>query len=477
MAEDLISEINAQQPQPPKRKIVIIVSLVVVIGIILLITVAAIFLLRSSAGEQDLDQLRALLPGSETTSPSPLPSTPTSTPTNQPTPSATPTTTPATPTSGNNVAVTVRFSQTPSFQLSIEEVEKTAVQPTVQLYDPGNNAQYSILRIKDTQGTTIAEHRFRVGTQAIGEGFEQESVQMNVTESTVYLVTPTTITNGSIEILSPQGQLFDQQPFSFSLTFLERLKSFFRITDEALAQQNDAFTIVVINNDNSTADQVRLVASQVTSMVNSLPPWNEFAQQNKIQVISVQNVGPPVGCDAVNENGFPICRNDASVMEAVARTGVVSEWDSIVVISSNTCECGSVMLHFPPITAVGSGASVRLLAHELGHSVGKMTDEYGFQQGFSGPPGPNCFATQQACATATEPFPDAQCAAGCINGNTWRPASRIMFNVYQPLQYGPLEACILHNALASAVGDETDDRCITPESSTSDDDLYWGWRR
>jgi len=209
--------------------------------------------------------------------------------------------------------------------------------------------------------------------------------------------------------------------------------------------------IIAVTNEVGAENRLDSAAATIVQMKNSLDPWKKY--RNKIFVIKVPNSTDLKSqlLTTVGGQVYPRASQDALIINTVATT--LPNWDSIVVVHPHDCDCGTVATNFPPITTFGSRFQTNLAAHELGHSVGKLTDEYLYQFGSTtGISGPNCFSGEEQCRAGTSQYPDAQCSLGCNRVNTWRPSTGIMHNTYSPLTYGPLESCVLENGIRAAIG-------------------------
>lgn len=241
------------------------------------------------------------------------------------------------------------------------------------------------------------------------------------------------------------------------------------------------YTIIIINEIGGEAAIPATV--EVTRQMLNVHPWKKYA--DRIDIVPISN-SSPLNC-TLFAGSYPMCPDQDAVFSAV-EDGLREQhpnrpptWDTIIVTTNVDCNCGSVAA--PPIAAVGSSPSVQLVTHELGHSVGEMVDEYVYQRVSSDTPpyalDANCFMTEVSCKGAIEPFagnPAAQCSPGCSGGVavTWRPATRIMHNTYNPLEFGPLEACLMEVHILEGLGEGSGDfEC----GGRALQETYWGWRR
>lgn len=385
----------------------------------------------------------------------------------------------------SNLAVTIEYTSTPSFQLSIDNVQYTAGRETASFYEPNEGSPYSVLQVLSQNNAVISEHRFTIGTEIILDGVDPKGLQP-IETSTAYIVLPTdsSIQVTRVRLVSPTGQVIDEAPVPPAPTQLlsevkevslfhvawNRLRS--AVSGQSAQAQEPTFTIAVINEQGADG-ALQGIVSRTNQMKNAIGPWSEYG--DNIEVIPIENT-ESLGC-FFGFGSHPYCPYDNRVIQAVEQA--VPQWDAIVVVYPAACDCGSVMTNFPPITAVGTNVSTGILAHELGHAVGKMTDEYLYLLGeTNGNPGPNCFPSKNSCSEATAGYPEAQCSLGCNQVDTWRPATQIMHIPINPLKYGPLEYCLVDKQLRSAMGLSPPD-CEAPiaPTPTNAPGSYWGWYR
>lgn len=401
-----------------------------------------------------------------------------------PEPTATPTVARPTPLTNEplKLAVTVTYTNTPQFRLTISDTIYTRGRETASLYAPIDESPYSLLQLISADNSVIAEYEFTIGTQAVLDGITPGGTQQ-VEESSAYIVLPpaSAIQPATVRITSPEGQVLDERPVP-----QKPLQAAIRIPNQGTAlgklwhtainalsgksaqAQQSKFTIAVINEVGSEGLLQRGV-DQATIMKDTIEPWSKYA--DSVEVVRVTN-DQSLGCVKVF-NIYPRCPYDNLVIQAVEQQA--PQWDAIVVMYQSNCNCGSVMVpHFPPIAAVGSNITAPVLVHELGHSVGKMTDEYLYQFGSTtGLAGPNCFPSQSQCLEAIDGYGGAaQCSLGCDKITSWRPATRIMHNSYNVIEFGPLEYCIMDNRLRLAMGLSVEECGVSNEPGS-----YWGWHR
>lgn len=468
-----------------RRRLFIIGGIVAVVLVLAALAWFMIGSLRDSASLRT-DEGTGALPGSEATeregegdlSPTPDSIAPTA----------------GSPAMAQRVAVIIRYQRNPQFSLTIEEATLSSARVTIDNYQPASGAPFSVLRILDEAGQTLAQEPFTIPTGGILEGPNFKAEVIAADDGTSLLVVPLANSDKpvTVQLLSSSGQVLQEQPVTEAGTTQElkqplsvwqrmkqRISNVFPGIARAQQEQGPAFTIAIINELGAEAALDGVVA--VTNrMKNSIKPWSEFS--DRVKVVAITN-SVYLGCDLGLGNPSS-CRNDALVAQLV--TQQVPDWSTIIVVAPMKCDCGYVGTSFPPVLVVGSNASVQLIVHELGHSVAKMVDEYGYLQGgFVLIPGaPNCFDTTALCQTALAPFrgqSGGQCSLGCDGVTRWRPATRIMHNTYSPLEFGPLERCLLGEKIAEAIGEEYDcgkddepQESPTPSPSPGD---YWGWYR
>lgn len=398
------------------------------------------------------------------------------------------------------LAVDVSYTRGETFDLEITRVARTQAQTTIEDYLPIEGEPYSLFQVIDEQGRTILAKPFGISTTVIFDGVDVPVGPAQLDFSTASLVaelpgnTPPArvlITTAGGTILDEESFVFEElpeeavgteslSPSSSAPSLLRKMTGVLGISS-ADAQEDRPFKLVVINAPGAS---VGSGSSAAVRMINFLEPWSDFTDE--IEIVRLQNekplsetiTGPDGttvrrGCRITTFQGrdYPICDNDSIVRQIVQEK--VPEWDAIIVVMDVVCNCGTVASGMPPITAIGSGTTSTVLMHELGHAVGKMTDEYFGDLGISGAQGPNCFSSQQACEAALNKFENVdggECSQNCNSPATWRPANRIMYNQYEIEEFGPVEKCLMGNRLAEEIG--TEYQC---KGLSSGD--FWGWYR
>lgn len=391
------------------------------------------------------------------------------------------------------LAIDILYNRSPEFTLAITSIVKTTEDPTIDLFAPPAGSPYSLLQLLDTNGTVMSEHRFTVTTQTNVEFFEdtpREPITHLLSESSNRFVVavPHDRIPAKAVVRSANGALLSEQSFTFTslpsftphptsspLSWLERVKSWFSPGQAARAQAGGDITLVVINEVGALAQLDTTVAA--ARQIMAAKPWSTFAAN--VRVVPVPNaISLRCGIYQGPSTAYPICRDSGQIISVVAQQ--VPTWDGIIVATNVDCNCGVVSQDLSPIVAVGSRVTYTLLLHELGHALGKMTDEYLYQWGTTqGIPGPNCYDGQAACQQTATKFPGAVCSLGCNSITSWRPSSRIMHNTYSPLEFGPVEECMMGKALANIAGGTypcPDDDPGGDDGSGGRNDFY-GWRR
>ncbi len=456
-----------------KRRLIVVSG--VLIGIILITLV--IFLLGDKYSKS---------PESPTPSSSGLPLV---TPLNSPFVSAQPS---SQPPSASNLALTIAYTRGDQFKLAIQDIKTTAIKSTIEKYAPSPGNPYALLRLVSKDSRIIKEYKISVATEVILEG---PATIYPLPESTSYLVIDAqALTNAtSVQILTSTGRLLDEKvlPEIKAFSWKNRLYSLFdQMT--AWAQTNSTLNIVIINergNSQSVNSGLRAAENSTRQMIESLAPWTNYAK--RINVITLVNSDQDLGCFNINFGGsvYPVCPNEgriASIVEAGLAERNIYDWETTIVVNpDSTCGCGIVATSSSPVAAVAVNSTSQLIAHELGHSMGHMIDEYFYQPNFSNLParplGINCFESQSDCQEATANLPGSECSLGCSSTLSWRPSTRIMHNTYTPFEYGPFEECLMHEAIASALGEFFTCQQSQPSPNTSTPtpiaSYYWGWHR
>lgn len=243
---------------------------------------------------------------------------------------------------------------------------------------------------------------------------------------------------------------------------------------------SNCFNIVVAGHD---AIAVKQLADNTRTMLKSLEPWKTYASQVRVVPVTVPKEHD-LRCLTIegnDGNNYPSCPNDAAIAGAI--TGVT--WHTIIVTTDVNCNCGTVAdINTSDVAAVGKNAGAAVVGHELGHSVGRMVDEYYYRFGFQGGPlGPNCFDSEQSCRDATTKFTSAVCSLGCRAVDTWRPSTQKMHSVLAS-EYGPLEACVMAERIRQVVGGqqqfgecEVPEKSVEPPPPPAREGDYYGGRR
>ncbi len=533
------------QPQivGKKKRRVVMIAIITLVVVLMLIAVTALWLLRYSVPSVSLaEPSPTALPdaGNRESLRSPIPAVPAGAITALP-PEL------RVPSDQDNLYVSVAYQRSPQFSLKIAEVGRTIEDGTLADHRPVAGAPYSILRVKDSQGTTMFETPFATTTQVeiIGNRTAPDGTSLYALPTSVaYLVAPLDVGErpASVEIISKTGTVFDSQSFSFETlprhsaasvhsrgTRMKNLVAAWLRSylvpsagahayairgncddryievycahhgyapppspsdgpsapagtpagqpappDSPIASPSPApdaspplpppagtFVIVVVAQGQQLSEQV---TKAVRTMVNSIEPWSSYAGQiNVVPIVIPDEVD--LQCYVIEgpQGFYPVCPNEAAV--AVATTGVA--WNTIVVAWSGECDCGVVDdFSVSNIATVGALASPRVIAHELGHSVGRMVDEYYYRLGINGGPlGPNCFASENSCQEALQEVGTitvSTCLLGCRSVESWRPSSELMHD-WTDETYGPLETCIMAEQLRKVIGGpERFGQCTAP---------------
>ena len=499
------SGVPTPQPEPRSRRRVLLIigGVVVVLVLLMVVILAAVLLLWRSAGvdeplfdfgnlpfagERAADE-STVATGDEVVIPEVSPA---------PSPSPVSTTS---ETGRDNLLVEVRYVQGTAFDLEITDVRKTDGPENVRFFAPAPDGPFSTVRVVGPAGQTIYSSSFSIPTTIILDSSDDtpQSVEA-LTDHTETLIVSLAgaVTPVAVELLTAGNQVLDREDFSFdqlprkdaesivhlpdevSLDFGQSSRQGFDTTGslssersflcgvvqwlkrpfalaqeapeepEAPAEPKETFKIVVANAGVSNAT-VDLIRGQVDTMVAEISPWSIY----KDRVVVVTFSGRVPGCEAKTFPGlgtYPVCQDKAAVMAAIQKFH--PDVDAVVAVANVPCSCGVVFS--APIAAVGVKAGYGLIAHELGHAVGYMVDEYFYKVGKNAPNGPNCFPSAAACEEATRDFPTAECSAGCnraIRTASYRPASLLMHNEYDDLRFGPLEHCLMEQRIVAALGE------------------------
>lgn len=388
-------------------------------------------------------------------------------------PSATPLVTTAPPAAATTpdpqqmrLSVSVRYRFQPAFALSVGGLSRSGAPFNTELFAPERSRPYSYVQVLDGSGKILAENAFAVPNTAVYDSIpSSQGGASPVRQGKLELIMP--LPAGSVPVkvrLLSSGRLpYDEKSFTWDQLpydsfggapaglLINNQTGLFRVP-EALANESDYFVIAVIN-EKGADDFLAPAVESVTGMVTALSPWNKHA--GRIKIVSIPN-DVELGCEAISIIGgsYPNC-SDTGIIAAVVGSRV-PDWNAIAVATSVPCNCGTVNYdgRMAPIAALGGASDLRLPAHEFGHSVGKLADEYMYQYNETGPAGPNCFASASACSAGIAGFSGAECSAGCNSDSTWRPSNRIMHNEYNPLDYGSLESHLIEQKILAVISDD-----------------------
>lgn len=367
---------------------------------------------------------------------------------------------PPTPAGSDKLAVTIRYTAAPRFDLAIESIKHTNDQSTIEFYRPQVEGQHAVISLLADDGSVLLEKEFSVDTAVMLETYSDtaggsgEMEQLNT--STAYLVLPllTGTVPARVRLQSSAGETFDEQSVpaaAVSQTLWQRLliavQQPLMLLGEAQAQTGGTFTIAVINDMNAE-DSLNWIDYQ-TKGVLTTEPWPTF--RGRVKIEKIKNEATDFKCIVVR--GYPHCPEDERVIQAVSRQ--VPNWNAIIVVYNINCNCGSVKFNerdekFSPIAAIGTAGTSGIVMHLLGHTVGQMKDEFGYKVGgFPGKPEPNCYQDKKQCERALAKYRgEGKCSPGCVRDDLWRPSNDIMSLEPQPLVFGPIERCVMGRAIA-----------------------------
>jgi hypothetical protein len=462
-----------------------------IIAVVLLIA-AGLFFLFQQRSQDGLEQPFGDLPSQEiplATQPTPAREQPTEAKTAPavPTPSPLPPIPLEEQRQAANLGVLVSYSQEPRFTFNIETIERTNARTTIEFFRPREGEPYSTIQVISDQGQTLFEDRFTVGTSFHGEttteGKTQYTGVVGLPRSDIYLVLPLPPGQrvAQVQVVSSEGTILDERDFADPaaqssenvvsiLGKIQRWLAHLAVIPAAQAQADGILTIVVINELGGAGALTRISNIVQTDML-AIEPFASYNAQGAIDVQAVFN-NEDLGCIIVDN--IPACPSTGRIIQVVSRH--VPNWDTIIVAHPFGCWCGSVLSSFPPVATVGAESDATVPAHELGHSIGHMGDEYYYLlDGFPIKQDvPNCFESDKACQVAITRFPGAVCSPGCEQVDEWRPATRIM-HAERVTQYGPVEECILRQAIAAIIGVEVS--CFDDGEGTPLPSPFWGWYR
>ncbi len=357
-----------------------------------------------------------------------------------------------------SLAVKIHYARAATFDLSFSSIARTWEIPTVQWQVPAPGQPYSVLEIYDAADNKIGEHKFSMPTEVALEG-DAGNVAYALPESTLDIVAP--VPPGAIptrlKIVTDTGQTLDERSFVYrelpeDVPQASPVSSLWRrLLGNTAAAATEKISLVVINQPGAQSAVGTLVRA-TKAMVKTIVPWKMFADVTSVVGISNNRDLSCIVITGPNGSTYPACPNSGEVIRVVQEKE--PGWSGIVVPLNVSCNCGVSFLG-SHIIAVGTRTTPGVVAHEFGHAIGELADEYYYQFNGNGPAGPNCFDSEASCREAITPFldnPDAKCSFGCNNTTSWRPSNRIMHNEYQKLVYGPLEECFMGHSVADLIG-------------------------
>lgn len=464
-----------------QKKVLFIIGALAVVVLLVAIVWASVYLLRRSAGDTSPIPLFGTLPGSEliqriTGNDSPA-ATPT--PTSQliqvtPTPTPSPTAPVA-----KNIDLTITFTRGESPPFKISSAGYTSDDPNLADADPRDGNRFSILHVINTNNQVVAEYPIMVATAEILENKIGAGLNFYTSSQTRIILPAASTSLARIELRSADNTLLDSRSLSGVQTFLQqfrtRIAGLARLLNhkrhEVFAQEEPeedpcqaiapivdpetgerrtlSHFVIGITNEGTvkSEEEVRTILERIQAqtqiMVNTIEPWKTYAACIDVTLkINEEKAGDCV----IVLGAFPSCPNQRSVPRADGDVSIIVHTDAL-------CDCGTVPLNFPSYTVVSADATPDLIAHELGHAVGKMTDEYLYQQNNTySIPGKNCFPSENACTSfAGSSGISMQCTKGCSTVDEYRPSTALMHNTLG-IGYGDFETCILRNKLARAIG-------------------------
>lgn len=380
----------------------------------------------------------------------------------------------------DNLAITITYTQSSALHLEITDVSRTNGRTTAEFYKPNGNPEAVYrLQLLGSSGEVAKDLPFTVSTSVIAEDASGGGVA-SVDSGSLYLVTEIpNVPITRLRLRSYTDEILDEQPVDIASLpiaaspWLHRLLGWLqRAVGYAPALAADGTFTIVVTNEPGAADSLDWTEYEARA-IRTTEPWYTF--RKSLEVIAVKNDDTQLSCEGVQigigDTLYPRCTSDGPVIGFVQRH--VPQWDAIIVVTNInvTCtNCGSVRTGnpLPPIVAVDTKNTTGLMVHELAHAVGQMLDEYAYRFGGGGyrnePDAINCYESKKECTAATQDLAGAKCSPGCWKVEQWRPANRIMHNIVQPSQFGPIERCIMGQAIGRAIGKEYDG-CPAPLGS------------
>jgi hypothetical protein len=387
-----------------------------------------------------------------------------------------------------NFVVRVHYTKSDTFGLKISNIAKTTLPALDSRLDPSDGSPYSIVRVLNASGGTISEQKFvsitKVNAEAADPKYSAGIVSLPESDQDIVFSLPDPTLAKRIEVISSKDEVYDSKEFNYDNLPSGAVTAQKQVLGVSSSGGGSKFIIAITNEAGAggKASEARVV---MDSIVKGLDPWKKHADQ--IEIVMVPNNNTNLGCVAgqgsVPGMTFPQCSNTGFIESFVAQT--VPNYNVILVATNIGCGPSGVSCGTTPFGSGSPYASLvelsdvvgwEVISHELGHAVGHLADEYADIYPGNMSDGPNCFASESDCQTGIQKFsdkPGAKCSLGCNNPSTWRPSTQIMHCTYDGRMYGPLEECLLNNAISGMIGGQSED-CGTGQDNS---DKYWGWHR
>lgn len=219
-------------------------------------------------------------------------------------------------------------------------------------------------------------------------------------------------------------------------------------------------TIVVVNEKGREA-VLSGTYQRLMEALNRFQPWATYKPY--IQVKKVVNPGLDLGCEDVDSefrnNRVVYCQGAETLR--IVRDDIGEPADIVIVAFGE----GNRSATQEKVIGTEAGISAAVLAHELGHALADLDDEYmyGTEDLYRGnvtsAKSPNCFKTESACQAAVKPYyidaasALAVCYQGCGSNDWWRPSyDGLMHTISEyGIGYGPVQECVLAKELEKKI--------------------------
>lgn len=390
------------------------------------------------------------------------------------------------PAKPDNIAVVIQYKRQDQFSLEITNLERTQAASDIAAYTIAEDVPYSLIQILNGQDQIIVEEKFQVVTEVLVDGLGPEVDPLYALDESVSRFTlslPPDEVPVKVRLVTQQGEILDERLFGEEQvrgSLFKRLVEWWLGGRQALgataspsplsSPSPSQMNIAVISSVPQIPGQppwspnlpvLNSIKGRIESGTLAIDPWSVYA--SRVVVTVVPNT-QDLECLTVTRLGrsFPVCPNQAKIQTVLAQLLPGVSVDAVVVVAMDIpCNCGTSSYLGNGITAVGTYATGALVAHEFGHALAQLADEYYGDLGRRGPSGPNCFGSMEECQGKISAYNsvDGVCSQGCNNSSTVRPANLLMYNNLGAGKLGPVEKCVMGKAVAKIFGEQYQGEC------------------